>query len=146
MLLKRQWSKADWVDAGQGWSASGDTLRLSGWSKERRVIVMRRPVKVNLALETKRKGATTGKKQEQTELHLIDENEPVKTWEYDVLVCNTQYTLPQFGQLYRDRADCVDLGFCQNGFDEIKNQWRWGGYSTQDIERFALSAPAVAQI
>ena len=140
LLLKRQWRKADWVDAGQGWCASEDTLRLSGWSKERRVIVMRRPVKVNLALETKRKGAVTGKKQEQTELHLIDENEPVKTWEYAVLVCNTQYTLPQIGQLYRDRADC------ENGFDEIKNQWGWGGYSTQDIERCALSARAVALI
>jgi len=102
----------------------------------------------SLALEAKRsssgkssvKGAATGKKQEQTELHLIDENEPVKTWEYAVLVCNTQYTLPQIGQLYRDRADC------ENGFDEIKNQWGWGGYSTQDIERCALSARAVALI
>ena len=74
-----------------------DTLRLSGRRKERRVIVMRRPVKVNLALETKRKSAATGKKQEQTELHLIDENEPVKTWECAVLVCNTQFTLPQIG-------------------------------------------------
>ena len=44
------------------------------------------------------------------------------------------------GQLYRDRADC------ENGFDEIKNQWGWGGYSTQDIERCALSARAVALI
>lgn len=148
LLLKRQWGKTDWVDAGQGWSASEDTLRLSGWSKERRVIVLRRAVKVNLALEAKRsssgkssvKGAATGKKQEQTELHLIDENEPVKTWEYAVLVCNTQFTLPQIGQLYRDRADC------ENGFDEIKNQWGWGGYSTQDIERCALSARAVALI
>lgn len=140
LLLKRQWSKTDWVDAGQGWSASEDTLRLSGWSKERRVIVMRRPVKVNLALESKREGAATGKKPGQTELHLIDENEPVKTWEYAVLVCNTQFTLPQIGQLYRDRADC------ENGFDEIKNQWGWGGYSTHDIERCALSARAVALI
>jgi len=41
--------------------------------------------------------------------------------------------LAQIGQLYRDRADC------ENGFDEIKNQWGWGGYSTQDIERCALS-------
>ena len=40
----------------------------------------------------------------------------------------------------------MDLGFCQNGFDEIKNQWGWGGDSTQDIERCALSAGAVALI
>lgn len=44
------------------------------------------------------------------------------------------------GQFYRDRADC------ENGFDELKNQWGWGGYSTQDIERCNLSARAVALV
>ena len=44
------------------------------------------------------------------------------------------------GQLYRDRADC------ENGFDELKSQWGWGGYTTQDIERCQLSARAVALI
>jgi hypothetical protein len=44
------------------------------------------------------------------------------------------------GQLYRDRADC------ENGFDELKNQWGWGGYTTQDMERCNLSARAVALI
>ena len=29
-------------------------------------------------------------------------------------------------QLYRDRADA------DNGFDELKNQWGWGGFTTQD--------------
>jgi hypothetical protein len=48
--------------------------------------------------------------------------------------------LQSIGQLYRDRADC------ENGFDEIKNQWGWGGYTTHDIERCALSAQAVALI
>jgi len=42
--------------------------------------------------------------------------------------------------LYRDRADC------ENGFDELKNQWGWGGYTTQDMERCNLSARAVALI
>ena len=44
------------------------------------------------------------------------------------------------GQLYRDRADC------ENGFDELKNQWGWGGYTTQDLERCNLSARAVALV
>ena len=35
---------------------------------------------------------------------------------------------------------------CENGLDEIKNQWGWGGYTTHDIERCALSARAVALI
>src|SRR5215470_13825954 len=28
------------------------------------------------------------------------------------------------GQLYRDRADC------ENAFDELKNHWGWGGFTT----------------
>jgi hypothetical protein len=54
-------------------------------------------------------------------LQFIDENQPVKSWEYAVLVSNTDYEVEHIDQLYRDRADC------ENGLDEIKNQWGWGG-------------------
>lgn len=37
--------KTDWVDAGQGWKGVGSTLILSGWSKERKVIVLRKKLK-----------------------------------------------------------------------------------------------------
>jgi len=124
---------------GQGWDACEDVLRLTGWSQSRRVIVMRRVRKTDLVLELK-KGGRRRKGQVQAELHFIDENEPVKSWEYAVLVCNAPWELENIGQLYRDRADC------ENGFDEIKNQWGWGGYSTQDIERCQLSCRAVALI
>ena len=107
---------------GQGWQGCEDELRLSGWSSKRRVIVMRRQLKIDAVLE--RKSGNLGKdKNAQVELHFIDENEPIKSWEYAVLVSNAAYGLAQIGQLYRDRADC------ENGFDEIKNQWGWGGYS-----------------
>lgn len=134
-LIKRQWQRQDWKAMGQGWQGCEDQLRLSGWSSKRRVIVMRRERNIDLVLERKGKD-----KNAQTELLFVDENEPVKSWEYAVLVSNATYPLEQIGQLYRDRADC------ENGFDEIKNQWGWGGYSTQDIERCALSARAVALI
>ena len=138
-LIKRQWGRCDWYPVGQGWDACEDTLRLTGWTQHRRVIVMRRVRKTDLVVEAKRPGRKS-KVQVQVELHFIDENEPVKSWEYAVLVCNAQYELANIGQLYRDRADC------ENGFDEIKNQWGWGGYSTHDIERCALSARAVALV
>jgi hypothetical protein len=134
-LIKRQWQRQDWSAMGQGWQGCEDVLRLSGWSAKRRVIVMRRELKTDLVLE--RKGKDT---EAQTELLFVDDNEPLKSWEYAVLVTNGVYPLEQIGQLYRDRADC------ENGFDEIKNQWGWGGYSTHDIERCALSARAVALI
>jgi hypothetical protein len=63
-----------------------------------------------------------------------------KLWEHTALITNTDHTLEAVGQLYRDRADC------ENGFDELKNQWGWGGYTTHDLERCNLSAQAVALI
>ena len=143
-LIKRQWTRCDWGSVGQGWEACEDVLRLTGWTQSRRVIVMRRVRKLDLIVEVKgevkRGGRGKGKDAAQAELHFIDENEPVKSWEYAVLVCNAHNELQNIGQLYRDRADC------ENGFDEIKNQWGWGGYSTHDIERCALSARAVALV
>ena len=138
-LVQRQWTRRDWCTVGQGWEACEDELRLTGWTERRRVIVMRRARKTDLVVEAKR-GGRKSKDQVQAELHFIDENEPVKSWEYAVLVCNAHYELANMAQLYRDRADC------ENGFDEIKNQWGWGGYSTHDIERCALSARAVALV
>ena len=43
-------------------------------------------------------------------------------------------------QLYRDRADC------ENVFDELKNQWGWGGFTTQDLARCRLAAQMVALV
>src|SRR6266576_496928 len=138
-LVQRQWTRRDWCSVGQGWEACEDGLRLTGWTERRRVIVRRRVRKTDLIVEVRR-GGRKSKDQVQAELHFIDENEPVKSWEYAVLVCNAHYEIENIGQLYRDRADC------ENGFDEIKNQWGWGGYSTHDIERCALSARAVALV
>jgi hypothetical protein len=44
------------------------------------------------------------------------------------------------GQLYRDRADA------ESAFDELKNQWGWGGFTTHDLHRCQLAARAMALI
>ena len=131
-LIERQWQQGDWLRVAQGFDAVEGELQLSGWSRARRVVVLRRRVKGSLASETASEG--------QQALHFVDSSDKVKLWEYAVLVTNTDYSLEAIGQLYRDRADC------ENGFDELKNQWGWGGYTTQDIERCNLSARAVALI
>ena len=136
-LLGRQFGREDWTTPGpgdQGWSAVEDTLKLSGWEKPRRVVVLRRGVKADFALSRKIKNEVG----EQIELLMPDQD--VEVWEYAVLVTNSTYALDAFGQLYRDRADC------ENGFDELKNQWGWGGFTTQDIERCQTSARAVALV
>ena len=132
-LLQRQFQREDWTLPGsndQGWSAVEDTVKLSGWDHARRVVILRRAVKQDLAL--------TRKVENQLKLWLKDE--ATQAYEYAVLVTNTQYDLQAIAQLYRDRADC------ENGFDELKNQWGWGGFSTQDIERCQTSARSVALI
>jgi hypothetical protein len=42
--------------------------------------------------------------------------------------------------LYRDRADC------ENAFEELKNQWGWGGFTTQDLTRCRLLAGTAALV
>ena len=136
-LIERHWSRADWQDIGEGYYAVEAELALSGWSHARRVVVVRRAVKDTLVVE----GKAMGKREKrQQSLHFAAPLQPVKLWEYAVLVTNSDYDLDAIGQLYRDRADC------ENGFDELKNQWGWGGYTTQDLERCNLSARAVALI
>ena len=133
-LIERQWQQGDWQNVGQGFDAVEGKLRLTGWSSARRVVVLRRRIKDSMA------AAETSNENQQPTLHFIDHSDKVKLWEYAILVTNTDYSLDAIGQLYRDRADC------ENGFDELKNQWGWGGYTTQDLERCNLSARAVALI
>ena len=135
-LIERHWSRQDWQDVGQGWQAVETELALSTWSRARRVVVLRRAVKGELVAESK-----TGKRaKRQASLQFAESLQPVTLWEYTVLVTNADYELDAIGQLYRDRADC------ENGFDELKNQWGWGGYTTRDMERCNLSARAVALV
>lgn len=133
-LIERQWQQGDWQNVGQGFDAVEGKLRLTGWSSARRVVVLRRRIRNSMAI------AETSNESQQSALQFIDHSDKVKLWEYAVLVTNTDYSLEAVGQLYRDRADC------ENGFDELKNQWGWGGYTTHDLERCNLSARAVALI
>jgi len=132
-LIERLWKQGDWESVDQGFDAVEGKLRLTGWSCERRVVVLRRRVKSSLAAEASNDNP-------QQELQFLERSDKAKLWEYAVLVTNADYSLEAMGQLYRDRADC------ENGFDELKNQWGWGGYTTHDLERCNLSARAVALI
>ena len=132
-LIERLWRRGDWQGVGQGLDAVEAELQLAGWTRARRVVVLRRRVKSSLVADASHENP-------QPELQFLDHSEAAKLWEYAVLVSNADYSIQAIGQLYRDRADC------ENGFDELKNQWGWGGYTTQDLERCNLSARAVALI
>ena len=47
--IRRLSQQSEWVDAGQGWQAAETAVRLQGWSRQRRIIVLRRRVKGALA-------------------------------------------------------------------------------------------------
>ena len=58
-LIERLFRREDWTratEASQGWQAIEDELRLSGWSKARRVVVLRRRIKHDIALTAKKRG------------------------------------------------------------------------------------------
>lgn len=131
-LIERLWSRREWQAVGHGFDAVQAELQLAGWSRARRVVVLRRRVKEPLVAEVTAPGQQT--------LLFANAAGDTKLWEYAVLVTNTTHPLDALGQLYRDRADC------ENGFDELTNQWGWGGYTTHDLERCNLSARAVALI
>ena len=50
-------------------------------------------------------------------------------YEYAVLVTNTAHAVVSLRQFYRDRANA------ENVFDELKNQWGWGVFTTHDARR-----------
>jgi len=120
----------NWREAGQGWEGRDGELKLDGWSRTRRVMVLRRPMRGEALLADESQGI----------LAFIEANIPAKRYEYAVLVTDLKHELLTIAQLYRDRADS------ENTFDELKNQWGWGGFTTQDLARCRLSALAVALI
>jgi hypothetical protein len=111
--------------------------------------LLRRRIKDDVALTAGkgRKGRDKGRdksKSEGRQMVLALPHDEVldaaQLWEYTVLVTNVGYDLEGIGQLYRDRRDC------ENGFDELKNQWGWGGFTTQDMHRSQITARAVALV
>jgi Transposase DDE domain group 1 len=132
-LIERTFMKGGWSDAGQGWQGKAETLRLVGWSRHRRVIVLRRRLK---------EGGVTDVREGPNQLRLsfAELEDDTQIYEYAVLVTSLDAEVLTIAQLYRDRADC------ENAFDELKNQWGWGGFTTQDLARCRLAACMVALV
>jgi len=94
-----------WSKAGQGWEGR------DGWSRTRRVVVLRRALQGEMLLSDESQGI----------LAFVETDVPAKRYEYAVLVTDLKHELLTLAQLYRDRADS------ENTFDELKNQWVGAG-------------------
>ena len=111
------------------WEGCEGQLQLQGWTRKRRAVVFGRP---------HQDAANTG------EVPLLEHagvqlaSGPV--YEYVVLVTNLTENLVTLLHLYRQRADV------ENAYDELKNQWGWGGFMTRDLLRCQVAARTVAQV
>ena len=119
-----------WTQTPGGWQVIDTSLKLQGWSRERRVVVMRRAIPVNTRRQRKQPG------------WLLNLEEPVPTapWEYAVVVCSADLSLDAVPTLYAERADC------ENVLDELKNQWGLSGFTTKDLKRCKVMARLAALV
>jgi len=134
--IGRLFKESGWAPAGQGWEGKDGELALTGWTGKRRVVVLRRPLAGEIVL--------AGEQDGQQVLAFVEADrragKSITGYEYAVLVTNTDYEVLSLAPLYRDRADA------ENAFDELKNQWGWGGFTTHDLHRCQLAARAVALV
>jgi Transposase DDE domain group 1 len=135
-LVAQQFARDDWSRPdNQGCQMVEAQLQLHGWSKKRRVVIVRQRIRGGIARERRING-----KQLRLDLAGPSVHDGDRLWEYAVLVTDVAYPLESIGQLYRDRADA------ENAFDELKNQWGLGGFTTQDINRCQTVARACALV
>jgi hypothetical protein len=126
--IERLFATPEWVDAGQGWQGREGSIQLTGWSRAPRIVILRRALQGEVLLSDK----------QQLSLAFVEKDVPAKGYEYAVLVTDLDDDIRALAQLYRDRGDA------ENAFDELKNQWGWGGFTTHDLKRCRFTAMTVA--
>ena len=142
LVYQMQRSGAAWQDAGEGWEVMETTLKLTCWSRERRVVLVREapavaPVKENGRRRRNRMQETLPGSEEWKKVSA--------PWAGKIAVLVTTldpraYPATTLARLYRERADA------ENIFDELKNQWGWSGFTTQCLAPCRLMANLVALI
>jgi hypothetical protein len=131
-----------WEDAGEGWEVLAASLRLSGWSRERRVVLVREaPGLAPVGAQARRRrdhlaGSLPGSEQWPAS---------PAPWSGRIAVLVTTldpvtYPAQALARLYRERADA------ENVYDELKNQWGWNGYTTQKLKPCRFMANLVALV
>jgi hypothetical protein len=145
LVLRMMRQGACWQDCGDGWQALETRLRLSGWSKERRIILVRESA---ARAPVQQLGKPRRGKDRQSHLpHATGEGwEACATpWSGKIAVLVSSldeqaYPATAMPKQYRDRADA------ENGFDELKNQWGWAGYTSRRLASSRLMANLIALV
>ena len=132
-----------WTDTAEGWQTMEASLQLHGWSRARRVVLMREaPARAPV-------GAQRRRRRNYHQPHLAEGagwDATASPWSgrIAVLVTSEQseggFTSEATARLYRERADA------ENIFDEMKNQWGWCGYTTRQLGPSRIMASFIALI
>jgi hypothetical protein len=139
-LVQTCLSKSDgWRDTGDGWQAMEAELKLTGWTTERRVVIVR-----ETPASAPPSNSNRAKKAEPM-LPGDDWSPQACPWAGKIAVLVTSlnqisYPTTAMPRLYRERADM------ENNYDELKNQWGWGGYTTHKIGPSQLAATFIALV
>lgn len=134
LIHRMKGHEARWKEAGDGWEVIESKLKLTGWSQERRVVLVRPKPHHRLELR------------DSTELPGSQEWELASApWEGKIAVLITSlsevaYPPESIARLYRERADA------ENIYDELKNQWGWNGFTTRAIGPSRIMANLIALI
>lgn len=139
-LIAKVMTQHEWTRAGQGWQGTEDTLQLQGWQAPRRVVILRRVMKSKDVGMTQEAEAMENALPVQMSFHFAEEKDDIRLYEFAVLVTSLPDEVMTISYHYRDRADS------ENNFDELKNQWGWAGFTTQDLHRCRLMAGIIALI
>ena len=90
--IERLMQNSEWTDAGEGWQGAETTLRLQGWSKARRIVVLRRSIKEDIAIAEQ---SNPG----QLRLSFAQLSDEITLYEYAVLVTSLPEEILTIAQL-----------------------------------------------
>lgn len=143
LVIRMMRQGALWEDCGDGWEAIESSLKLSGWTQERRVVLVReKPARAPIREPGK---SRRGKDRQSLLPQAKGEgwDACASPWGGKIAVLVTSLDLVAFPtkvmpKHYRDRGDA------ENCFDELKNQWGWGGYTSRRLASCKLMANLVA--
>lgn len=97
--LMKMLAERDCTDARHGRQGKETSLRLHGWSRQRRVVLLRRTLKRRLALLERRPP-------EQPLLSFAELGPDRELWSFAALLTSPNDEILTSGQRHRDRGDC----------------------------------------
>lgn len=145
LVIRMMREGAKWKECGDGWEALETTLRLRGWRRERRVILVReKPA----SAPVREPGRSRRGKDRQSRLpNACGEGWDARAtpWSGKIAVLITSldadtYPATAMPRHYRERADA------ENCFDELKNQWGWSGYNSRRLGSSRIMANLIALV